>query len=105
MKKKQKKIKLKEEWYWLYKNGKLDEKAVLKEICDYDFILKEVPKVYCEITGGSLSKLNYPAEVVLREFNERFWDKKAIVDDIKEMIKSAKTLKELKEELENYLIT
>ena len=96
-------IKLKKEWNWLYKNGKLDEEAVLKEIYDYDFLLGEVPKVYCEITGGLLSKTNYTAEVVLREFNERFWDKKIIIDDIKEMIRSAKTLEELKEELESYL--
>ena len=40
--------KIKEEWNWLYKNGKLDEEAVLREIDDYDFILKEVGKVYYE---------------------------------------------------------
>ena len=45
-------IKIKKEWDWLYKNGKLNEEAVLKEIFDYDCILEEVPKVYCEITGG-----------------------------------------------------
>ena len=28
--KKEKKLKLKKEWDWLYKNGKLDEEAVLK---------------------------------------------------------------------------
>ena len=101
IKREMKKLKLK--WNWLYKNGKLDEKAVLKEIYDYDFILGEVPKVYCEITGGLLSKPNYASEVVLREFNERFWDKKIIISDIREMISSAKTLEELKEELKSYL--
>ena len=95
---------IKEDWDWIYKDGKLDEEAVLKEISDYDFILKEVPKVYCEITGGLLSKLMYPANIVLAEFNERFWDKEIIIDDIKEMIKSVKTLKELKEELESYFV-
>jgi len=98
------KNKIKEKWDWLYKDGKLDEEAVLKEISDYDFILKEVPKVYCEITGGKLSKLMYPAKIVLSVFNEKYWYKEIIIDDIKEMIKSAKTLKELKEELESYLI-
>lgn len=95
---------IKETWEWLYKNGKLDEEEVLKEISDYDFILEEVPKVYCEITGGSLIKLMYPAEVVLGEFNKRFWDKEIVIDDIKAMIKSAETLEELKEELESYLV-
>lgn len=94
---------IKENWDWLYKNGKLDEEAVLKEISDYDFILEEVPKVYCEITGGLLSKLMYPAEVVLDEFNKRFWNKEIVIDDIKAMIKSTETFEELKEELESYL--
>ena len=95
--------KLKLEWSWLYKNGKLDEKAVLKEIYDYDFLLGEVPKVYSEITGGLLSKTNYKAEVVLSEFNEKFWDKEIIISDIRELINSSKTLEELKEELKSYL--
>jgi len=95
---------LKEKWDWIYKDGKLDEEAVLKEISDYDFILGEVPKVYEEITGGQLSKLNYKAEIILGEFNEKFWDKEIIIEDIKEMIKSAGTLEELKKELEDYLI-
>src|SRR3990167_11306086 len=102
--KKEKKLKLKKEWDWLYKNGKLDEEAVLKEIYDYDFILGEVPRVYCEITGGLLSKPNYPAEVIIKEFNEKFWDKEVIIDDIKEIIKSAETLGGLKKELESYLV-
>lgn len=94
--------KLKQKWDWLYKNGKLNEIAVLKEISDYDFILKEVPKVYCEITGGLLSKPNYEARTILTEFNERFLNKEIIKDDIKYMIKNTTTLKELKEELTNY---
>jgi len=87
----------------IYKNGKLDEKQVMKELADFYFLIKEVPKVYCEITGGLLSKLNYPASVILVEFNERFWDKEIIIEDIEKMMKSAKTLEELKEELEDYL--
>ncbi len=87
----------------IYKNGKIDEKQLMKELEDYYFIINEVPKVYCEITGGLLSKLKYPAEVVLSEFNERFWDKKYVIKDIKQMMKSAKTLGDLKEELEDYL--
>jgi hypothetical protein len=94
---------IKKKWDWLYKDEKLDEEAVLKEISDYDFILQEVPKVYWEITGGTLSKLMYPSRVVLGEFQEKFWNKEIIIDDIKEMIRSAKTLEELKEELESYL--
>jgi len=88
----------------IYKNGKIDEKQVMKELADFYFVMQEVPKVYCAITGGSLSKINYPSEVILGEFEERFWDKEIIIDDIKEMMESAKTLKDLKEELEGYLV-
>lgn len=96
--------KIKEKWSWLYnQDGSLNEEAVLNEIMDYDFIIGEVPLVYARITDGLLSKPNYKAEIVLREFEELFWDKGFVIDDIKEMIKSAKTLEELKEELENYL--
>ena len=94
----------KEQWKEIiYKNGKIDEEQVMKELEDYDFILREVPKVYCEITGGLLSQINYSAKFVLAEFNELFWDKKIITEDIKEIIKNAITLDDLKKELEDYL--
>lgn len=95
--------KIKEDWDYLYEDEKLNEKAVLKEIYDYDFILKEVPKVYCEITGGLLSKPNYRAEVVLAEFNERFCDKKDIQADIRDILKSNQSNKNKLEEIKEYL--
>ena len=87
----------------IYKNGKIDEEQVMKELEDYGSVLKEVPKVYCEITGGLMSKPNYKAKDVLDIFNELFWDKEIIKDDIREVLKSATTIEELKKELENYL--
>ena len=93
----------KEDWKEIiYKNGKIDEKQVMKELEDYSFILEQVPIVYHEITGGLLSKPKYPASVVLDEFNERFWDKKTIQEDISNMIKKYNSLKELKKELKDY---
>jgi len=96
--------KIKDEWDWIYKNGKLDEEAVLKELLDYNFVLEQVPIVYEEITGGLLSKPNYKAGSVLAEFESRFWDKEMIIDDIKGIMKSATSLEELKEELKEYLV-
>ena len=93
--------------YWediIYKDGKLDEEQVMKELSDFYFAMMEVPKVYCDITGGLLSKIMYPANVVLAEFNERFWDKQFVIEDIEQMMNSAETLEKLKEELNNYLI-
>lgn len=54
----------------IYKDGKLDEEQVLKELSDYYFVLQEVPKVYCEITNGRLSKPHYHAAAVIAEFND-----------------------------------
>jgi len=95
--------KIKKDWAWLYKDGKLDEETVLREIYDYDFILKEVGKVYCEISKGKLSKPNYKADILISELEENFWDKEIVIEYIKEIIKESKTLKELKEKLNDYL--
>lgn len=87
----------------IYKKGKIDEKQVMKELSDYKFIMEQVPKVYCEITGGLLSKLMYPANVVLEEFNERFWDKETIKDDISEILSERTTVEDKLKEIKSYL--
>ena len=86
----------------IYKNGKINEEQVMKELADFSFVMKEVPKVYCEITGGFLSKIMYPAEVVLAEFNERFEDKKITKNDIADILKSKKSAKQKIEEIKDY---
>ena len=86
----------------IYTNGKIDEKKVMNELADFYFIMKEVPKVYLEITGGLLSKLKYPAETVLSEFHEKFLDKEITKDDVEMMVEESKTLDELKDILEEY---
>ena len=45
--------------------GKLDEKKVKAEIHDFDFVIGELPKVYCHVTGSRLSKHMYKAETVI----------------------------------------
>jgi len=98
------KTKIKQFWKdIIYKDGKLDEEQVMKELADFYFIMQEVPKVYCEITGGLLSKLKYPAEVVIREFNERFWDKEITKDDVVEILKSKQADKDKLQEIKEYL--
>jgi len=86
----------------VYQDGKINEEQVMKELSDYYFVMHEVPKVYCEITGGLLSKIMYPAEIILSEFNDKFWDKETIQDDIDILIKEAKTLDDLKNSLKDY---
>ena len=47
------------------KDGKLNIEQVKKELADYYFVMKQVPKVYSHITGGKLSKIMYEAETVI----------------------------------------
>lgn len=52
------------------KDGAVDMDAVMRELHDFHYVMEEVPKVYCEITGGRLSKVNYPADTVLSVYRE-----------------------------------
>ena len=47
------------------KNGVLDIFQLKKELYDWHFAMGEVAKVYCEVTGGQLSKPTYYAEGVI----------------------------------------
>jgi hypothetical protein len=46
-------------------DGQLDLQKVANELADYKFLLDQVPKVYMHVTGGKLSKPNYPAAAVI----------------------------------------
>lgn len=81
-------------------NGQLDIEKVKKELCDYEFLLDNVPIVYEEICG--LSYPNYPASTILSEFRERHYDKGITQDDIKDMIENCSDKEELIQELKDY---
>lgn len=73
-----------------------------KELKDYYFVLEQIPKIYMEITGGTLSKTTYFASSVIQAYNdalERYYDKiddleynnnayRSALEEIKEKIKS-----------------
>lgn len=70
---------LEKSWeFWkpiIYKNdGTLDIEAVKKELCDFYFMLEEVPKVYCHITGNKLSKPLYFAHTIISEADQYYED-------------------------------
>lgn len=60
------------------KDGKLNVSQVKRELRDFYYIMKQVPEVYCSVTGGLLSKLMYPASVVISAYED---DLNKIVDD------------------------
>jgi hypothetical protein len=59
---------------------------VQNELADFEFMLDNVPKVYSEVTGGSMSYPNYDASSVISEFNNHIEDyiKPNAIEDFKE---------------------
>ena len=49
--------KVKEDWgHIIYKDGKLDEEQILKELADYSFLMHQVAIVYEHVAGLSKTK-------------------------------------------------
>lgn len=61
-------------------DGSIDIEQLKKELYDCHVMLEQVPKVYCEVTGGVLSYPTYKAETVLNIFREKYCDKAWAVD-------------------------
>ena len=61
-------------------DGSINIDAVKCELADCYRMYQEVPTVYCEVTGGMLSKPLYKAETVLSYFREKYYDKAWAVD-------------------------
>jgi F0F1-type ATP synthase delta subunit len=55
-------------------DGSLNIDQVKRELHDYNCMLDEVPKVFCHVTGGLISKPNTKADFVIEEF-ENYVDK------------------------------
>ena len=70
----------------IYKDGKIDEEQVMKELEDYGFLMEQASKVYCAVTGGKLSKTNYHAHTIIQEYEQSF-DDYVHKDDIRDLIK------------------
>jgi hypothetical protein len=54
----------------IFEGGMLNLNAILNELHDYHEMMEEVGKVYCEVTGGRVSKQNTAASVVLEFYRE-----------------------------------
>lgn len=52
-------------------DGSLNEDQVHLELADYGHLIREVPKVYDAITGGTLSKPNYFAHAVIGVYEDQ----------------------------------
>ena len=66
----------KEIWdYWsefiLNEDGSVNIDKLKNELSDLDFIADQIGTVYCEITGGMLSKPFYYAETIISEYHKQ----------------------------------
>ena len=87
----------------IYKDGKIDEEQVMKELEDYSFLMEQAGIVYCEVTGGLLSKVSYNAKTIIAEFQEKNYNKFCTQEDIKNIINNEKMSSEEKlEEIKSY---
>lgn len=55
-------------------DGSLNVDQIKKELSDFSFMIGEVPKVYCEITGHKISKPMYSAATVLSAHKDHLED-------------------------------
>jgi hypothetical protein len=64
------------------RGGRLDVEQIKKELFDFHIAMQNVPRVYSEVTGGQLSKITYPADVVIREARAHY--ERCLEDERKE---------------------
>ena len=89
--------------YWkeiIYKNGKINATQVFKELSDYSFLMKQASIVYCHFTN--LSKTNYYAHTIISLIEEKTYDKEITQYDIKNILSSGLTKKDLIKEIKEY---
>lgn len=85
----------------LYKDGVLDEEQLWKEMTDFHHLIREVPKVYCAITGDKLSKLNYDAPVVIEAFEDYLT--KCVDEALEERIKNPEAFEDAMDDLKRVI--
>lgn len=67
-----------EEWEAFWKgivtneDGTINLEQVKKELADFSFVMEQVPKVYCHITGSKMSKVMYHADTVISVSDDYF---------------------------------
>lgn len=76
------------EEYWkdlVETDGQLDKDKVMRELSDYRFMLEQVPKVYCHVSGNRISKPNtYAFEVIQEHDRQREEDVNEAIEDRKD---------------------
>lgn len=81
-------LKHKDFWKEIIENedGSLNKEQVYKELEDYSEVMDTATKVFMEVTGGLISKVNTKPESIIRVYRER------LEEDIEEAIKEHEEL-------------
>ena len=51
-------------------NGELNKEQVMKELADFHFLIKNIPKIYDHVTGGNCSNPMTLPEVVMSLYDD-----------------------------------
>jgi len=63
-------------------DGSINLEQLKKELSDFSIVMEEVPKVYCHITGNTLSKCTYLAEEVISCADNYYSHNMGFTDDL-----------------------
>lgn len=72
-------------------DGTINIEQVKKELYDFSFVMEQVPKVYCHITGSRMSKVMYHADTVIAVADDYFQEQleEAVKDEVGEQSDAA----------------
>jgi len=76
----------------VYKDGKLDEESVLKELSDYQWMIHEMSILTEHLSIGKLSYPNYPARTIIGEHDAHCHDNCTDKDDHTEALAQQESL-------------
>jgi hypothetical protein len=84
-------------------DGSINLEQLKKELCDFHFMIEEVPKVYSAVTNGSMSKPNYYSSEVITQFEDYINEEFILKDDVKDILQGTNTYQEMVELIEGLL--
>ncbi|MGE9752946.1 hypothetical protein ACQP3R_08545 [Bacillus inaquosorum] len=70
--------------------GSINKDQLMKELCDYKYLLDSIPGVYEEVTCNTVSKPFADPKYVIESHREAFINKRIALDDLRNMSVAAK---------------
>ena len=83
-------------------DGTINVEQVKKELADFRMVMDNCASAYSEMTCGMISKPNTYFSGVRSIFEEKYWHKGFVREDVKDMIDDIDDIEELKSSLIEY---